>query len=222
MENLGLCTEVTKEDCSKKEKEKGIQGHEQTYTLDPIPFSFLLTLCIAWVSGSPLIHSCSSHGGGGTDKNTTEFVRKSWSLSWEQLQEQERQEQDLEGAGCEEVGSMEDSPRKCQRWERESDCMVVWKWQWGQGLVFLQERGGQLCRDYRESTRGEMKSEGRSQEGMGSSQLWIGLGRKTKHFRDRFDRRGPGSCYFEEEGTPVVRASSFFPGKIGLCVWRGR
>lgn len=46
-------------------------------------------------------------------------VRKSWGLSREQLQEQERQKPDLEGAGGEEVGGVEDSPRVAETGGRE-------------------------------------------------------------------------------------------------------
>lgn len=62
------------------------------------------------------------------------------------MQEQERQEQDSEGAGCEEEGRVDDSSRKWQRWEGETLHGGL-KVQWGQEPVFLQDRGGQLCRD---------------------------------------------------------------------------
>lgn len=41
---------------------------------------------------------------------------------------------------------------------------------------------------------------------------------EIRHFGDKFNKRGPRSCYFEEEGTPAVHAASFFLGKIRLCV----
>lgn len=145
MENLGLCTEVTTDDCSKKEKEKGTRGHEHTHTLDPIPFSSLLTLCITWVSGSAFIPSCSSHGGGGLTKTSLGLLESHGAFP-ESNCEQQRQEQHSERASCEEVGSVENSPRKWQRWEGEKLHGGL-KMQWGEGQVFLQDRGDQLCMD---------------------------------------------------------------------------
>ena len=98
-------------------------------------------------------------GYGGLTKTPLGLLLESWSLSWEQLQEQERREQGWEGTSGEEVVSVEDSPRKWQRWEGEKLYGGLKK-QWGQELVFLQNRGDQLCMDSRENSRRQMKNEG--------------------------------------------------------------
>lgn len=99
------------------------------------PLQFPLTLCIAWVSGSPFIRSCSSHGGGGLTKTSLGLLESHGAFPESNCRSR-RGRHNIQKEQVVRRWEVWRTHQESGRDGRERNCMVVWRCSGARGKSF--------------------------------------------------------------------------------------